>query len=333
MQNHSYERSTTPTFLSKQLESDFIGRNIKHSHIIDEIGMVTNKKQSRIEMVKESIIKIYTLNHEKRRSLHLMKAFYRWAYELPVTMKCDELWKQLRERNRIADDLRSAYLRDVITVKTFIDKIVQTSEGSRAAQTNAAVPSSSSTAEHNRLMDTAIKYKDEVQLIPTIDLRQLIDDAKQSFYFSSQQMQDTLTEAGLIDPDSEKTLNAWEKSKGFRRIMRNKTTPSFQYPDVGGQSIPLFAPARKNLFIRYCDKCIGVMRLVKSWNEEIESAMKFKADHKIIDGQLVELKNLVMNLNGAVLEREEEIQRLHGQNNELQVASAWFLKWSAMKDR
>lgn len=120
--------------------------------------------------------------------------------------------------------------------------------------------------------------------------------------------------------------------RSFRRLQRQRGAPSYQYPDAGGESITLCGPSNYKLFVRHCSACIGLMQLVRSWNTEIETAFRQMADFQIVDAQIAEFKKLIANMTRILADKEAEIVRLETKNTELEVANAWFDKWSYLKE-
>lgn len=245
----------------------------------------------------------------------LLRAFYRWSYEFPLAQKCDELAKQLRERNLMLDTVRSSYLRDVVSVKHHLDKI--------------------NDAEVDEENPSLVKLKQnmyDLHTVPSVDLRSLVENARASVQQNSAQLRDGLVDAGLLDPETLRTLNPWDQSRGYRRLMRIKKGGAAKPPDVVGESIALAAPSNKKLFVRYCRECIGLAVFIKDWNREVELSMKFKADFCNIDNLVQEYRSVIDKLNGTIEHQEKEIVRLLERTGKLETANAWFEKWGFMKE-
>jgi len=60
----------------------------------------------------------------KINNISLMRAFVAWKDNKPVLDKCDELGRQLQERTKALQTLRDCYLRDVISIKYHLERIV-----------------------------------------------------------------------------------------------------------------------------------------------------------------------------------------------------------------
>src|SRR5690606_38857626 len=73
--------------------------------------------------VRRHLLGIYVNQIKRRNNLGVMKAFLKWAREVPLSQKCDEMVKQLKERNAVTETIRSAYLRDVISIKHYLEQI------------------------------------------------------------------------------------------------------------------------------------------------------------------------------------------------------------------
>ena len=256
----------------------------------------------------------------KRAQLHrkrldtLLRAFYRWSYEFPLAQKCDELAKQLRERSLMMDTVRSSYLRDVVSIKYQLDMI--------------------NDAEVDNNDTSLVKLKQnmyDLHTLPSVDLRSLVENVRQSVRQTSAQLRESLVDAGLLDPETLRTLNPWDQSRGFRRIMRIKKGGAFKPPDLEGESIALAAPTNKKLFVRYCKDCIGMTAFVKGWNKEVEDSLKFKADFANVDSHIQEFRVLIDKLNGTIEGQEQKIVDLLAYTSKLETANAWFEKWGATK--
>jgi L-lactate utilization protein LutC len=261
------------------------------------------------------LIQIKKAQNNRLRLETLLRAFYRWSYEFPLAQKCDELAKQLRERNLMLDTVRSSYLRDVVSVKHHLDRI--------------------NDAEADEENPSLVKLKQnmyDLHTLPSVDLRGLVENARASVRQSSAQLREGLVDAGLLDPETLRTLNPWDESRGYRRLMRIKKGGAAKPPDVEGESIALAAPSKKKLFVRYCKECIGLSMFIKDWNREVELSLKFKADFCNIDNLIQEYRSVIEKLNGTIEGQETEIVRLLERTSKLETANAWFEKWGVLKE-
>eukprot|EP01038_Epipyxis_sp_PR26KG_P005875 gene5875-8102_t len=274
----------------------------------------------RITALRFKILNIFGSQFNRRQLIRLSKAFAKWAYEFPLFVKTDELWIQLKERNKLADTLRSAYLKDVVSVKAHLNSVIRAAK----AADNADKPQD--------FIDSINKKEDlyELDIIPSLDIRQIITKAQTNYDQISEQFLHSLVDAGIVDEFTMKTLNPWEQSRSYRRILRQKLKPKLH--DVKGESVTLFAPKNQKLFIKYCEQCIGVTKLVRDWNVEVEEALKFKTDRRVYEGQIAELKRVVNTLTDEITRQEVDIAHLKSINGEMEVSSAWFEKWSSMKE-
>ena len=113
----------------------------------------------------------------------------------------------------------------------------------------------------------------------------------------------------------------------YTRHMKIKRGHFFSLPETGGESIPLCAPARHKLYVKYCNDCIGIISLVRSWNTEVEDAMRFRIEHGVLDQQIVELRKLIGNLNIIIENQEVALNKEVAKNKELEEANSWFANW------
>jgi uncharacterized coiled-coil protein SlyX len=141
-----------------------------------------------------------------------------------------------------------------------------------------------------------------------------------------------LVDAGLLDPETLRTLNPWDQSRGYRRIMRIKKGGAVKPPDLEGESISLAAPSNKKLFVRYCKDCIGLAIFIKDWNREVELSMKFKADFANVDALIQEYRQVIEKLNNTIEGQERQIVQLLDRTSKLETANAWFEKWGVIKE-
>jgi len=260
------------------------------------------------------LVQIKRAEVNRKRLDMLLRAFYRWSYEFPLAQKCDELAKQLRERSLMMDTVRSSYLRDVVSIKYQLDKI--------------------NDAEVDSENFSLVKLKQnmyDLHTLPSVDLRELVENVRQSVRQTSAQLRETLVDAGLLDPETLRTLNPWDQSRGFRRLMRIKKGGSYKPPDLEGESMTLAAPTNKKLYVRYCKDCIGLTMFIKGWNKEVEDSLKFKADFANVDSHIQEFRSLIDKLNGTIEGQERKIVELLAYTSKLETANAWFEKWGASK--
>jgi hypothetical protein len=76
---------------------------------------------------------------------------------------------------------------------------------------------------------------------------------------------------------------------------------------------------------------VGVVAVVKSWNQEVENCMKFQAEHGQVEAKISEFKRVIRSLQSIITEKELEVMQLTNKNNLLEEASQWFDKWSHTK--
>lgn len=170
-----------------------------------------NKRNHGIYLLKR-LVQIKKTNANHIRLSKLSKSFQTWLYHYPLTKKCDEYNKQLCERSLLLENIRSAYLKDVISIKIHLDNIMKISTSN--------IENDENNIKNN---DTLLKIKDslyDLHTIPSIDLSKFIQNVKDSINQSSTQLRNSLVDNGLMDPETLKTLNPWEQSRGYRRILR-----------------------------------------------------------------------------------------------------------------
>ncbi|KAJ1436832.1 hypothetical protein B484DRAFT_248264 [Ochromonadaceae sp. CCMP2298] len=248
---------------------------------------------------------------KQRRLDSLMNAFIKWNLEFPLAQKCDELAKQLRERNNALENVRSSYLRDVLSVKLHLDRLLDL-----AAKTEG---------QFSQLIADTLY---DLHAVPSLDLRGLVKEAQGAPGQSSAQLRDNFVDLGILDPATLRTLNPWDQSHGYKRIQRLEKGHAYKMPAAEGESFQLAAPIAKRLYVRYCRECIGMTALIKDWNNEVEESLKFKADFSNVDKIIQEFRGLVIRLNGTIAHQERQIVDLTDRNHNLERANMWFEKWS-----
>ncbi len=124
-----------------------------------------------------------------------MRAFMKWSREVPLSQKCEEMIKQLRERNAVTESIRASYLKDVISIKHYLDQI-----------NNVDLNNPKSVHDMRESLT-------QLHAVPSVDLRETIERVKKNVNMTSTQLRDNLIDAGLLDPSTCKTQNPWEKSR------------------------------------------------------------------------------------------------------------------------
>ena len=175
------------------------------STVEDEVEAVIHRDN----YLMKRLTQIFRSQTSKNRMVILSRYFHKWSDELPLNQKCDEITKQLRERMLILDTLRSSYLRDVVSVKNYLVHI-------------------SKFKLEDNIADDLQQMKDglyDLHTVPSIDLRTLVKKAKESSKSTSAELMDNLIEAGVVDPETCRTLNPWEQSRGYKRVQRIRKGP------------------------------------------------------------------------------------------------------------
>jgi hypothetical protein len=132
----------------------------------------------------------------RQRRVQMMRAFTIWSRLHPVNIKCDELKRQLQERASALTSVRDSYLRDVVVIKHNMNRLLDFSKPLLESFESAGTP------------------REEIDCLPSVSLRQLVDTARTSLQPSSKQLQESLISAGLMDPLQKKALSPWERSPG-----------------------------------------------------------------------------------------------------------------------
>jgi hypothetical protein len=201
------------------------------------------------------------LRRDPNRSLYksrVSRAFTIWKYKLPLDIKCTELENQLKERVLTISSLRDNYLRDVVAVKYHLERIV---EAASAVKDSIEM----SQAEKEKVYATIDEHSAELPILPSSNLLSLIELAKKSSNPTSMFLKETLTKAGFISETNGKDLNPWNRSKQFNK-QQEYLRPGSHDPDVGGSSFRLANPSSHEMYVSHCQKCVGVLTMVYTWN-------------------------------------------------------------------
>jgi hypothetical protein len=83
----------------------------------------------------------------------------------------------------------------------------------------------------------------DLHSVPSVDLRGLIELAKTASSQPSAALVESLIQAKVLDIETGRTLNPWERSRGYKRLMKYKRGDAYELPEAAGESFPLKAPA------------------------------------------------------------------------------------------
>lgn len=256
---------------------------------------------------------IFFRTYKKRIFLRLMHAFKKWAIEFPLITKCEEIGKKLRERTLLLETVRNSYLKDVVSTKHYLDQLDKIKWD-----------------EINQERWEQDFY--DLHALPSADVRNLVEKAQRTPHLSSNQLRENLIECGLLDPETSKTVNPWENSRAYRRLCRLEKGPQYNYPShIEGECMSISAPTNFKVYIRYCENCIGVTALIKSWNTTIEEAIRFKVEYNAVDAKIEDFKKLVNSLQDIIIKKEEEIVDLMKTIQTFEETNNWFTKWTKIK--
>jgi hypothetical protein len=262
----------------------------------------------------EKIMAIFLRQYQRKMLIKLLRAFKKWAVEFPLTVKCEELGHQLSERTLVLETVRNSYLKDVVSVKYYLDQLdkIDFDEVTKA------------------------KWKEafyDLHSVPSTDVRNVVEKAKRTPHLTSNQLRENLIECGLLDPETYKTLNPWENSRSFRRVCRLEKGPTFNYPThLNGECIDAFAPSNYKVYVRHCSDCVGMISFVKSWNQKIEEAIQFKVEYASVDTKIEDFKRLISSLQNIVIDKEKEMSVLRENLKAFEDTNAWFVKWKNVQD-
>jgi hypothetical protein len=170
--------------------------------------------EARLKAIKNSILITYSNNFKKACFGQLMKAFTKWSLTLPLHQMCDDLSKGLKERNSTLEGVRTAYLRDVISIKYNLDQVAnfQIDSGKVAAsQTCESCKEQGITCIRKLAIKDDLLYS--LDSLPSLDLKFLVEKARNSPAQTSSQMKENLIDAGLLDWESGGSIKPWEEGK------------------------------------------------------------------------------------------------------------------------
>ena len=262
----------------------------------------------------EKFMSIFVRQYQRKLLIKLLRAFKKWAIEFPLIVKCEEIGHQLTERTLLLETVRNSYLKDVVSVKHYLDQL-------------------------DKIDFDKINTKEwketfyDLHAVPSTDVRLLVEKARKMPGLSSIQLRDNLVECGLIDSETLKTENPWEHSRSFRRYCRLLKGPTFNYPThLNGECIDVTAPTNFKVYVRHCTDCIGMISFVKSWNDTIEEAIRFKVEYAAIDTKIEDFKKLINNLQDIIITKDKDVQDLTHKLQVYEETNHWFLKWTNVKN-
>ena len=206
----------------------------------DDLAIIHGLDTQKFARFKEIIYRIAEIDpYERRRKILCMRAFIKWVECAPIVWKCNELKRQLQERNATYEVLHNAYLKDVIVVAHHIKNVSQ-------------------------LVKEKLSYDlYDIDAMPLTQIRSVIDQAVKIPKQTSVQFKETLLNAGLIDEELGRAPNPWENSKAYLSYQKRKHADEdveFAFPrNMRTISMPLKAPDTHRVLIHYCDNCIGML--------------------------------------------------------------------------
>jgi myosin heavy subunit len=71
---------------------------------------------------------------------------------------------------------------------------------------------------------------------------------------------------------------------------------------------------------------------VKSWNDTIEEAIRFKVEYAAIDTKIEDFKKLINNLQDIIITKDKDVQDLTHKLQVYEETNHWFLKWTNVKN-
>ena len=267
---------------------------------------------SQRESARALITRVIKSPFERNKKIILLKSFIKWAKQIPLHQKCDELAGQLKDRLVAIASIRDSYLRDVVRVNYHLSKVKE-----------FKFPDSDE--EAFKKLSGHDMY--DLHVVPSMSLKKLIDRATEE-ETSSMQLKETLIQAGLINVGTGKAYNAWEKGKMFKKVMKHNRGPRYKLPNTGGESISLATPQTHELFVRYCKDCVGVMQFVRAWNFEVEDSLRYKSEGQIMEREIENLKNTINSLNNIIQTQEQDIVDKEKKITLMKNSSQFMTQWS-----
>ena len=252
----------------------------------------------------------------KNKKVLMLKAFFKWSKMLPLNLKCDQLARQLQERLAAFTSLRDSYYRDVVSVKLHLTKIK-----------DFELSGSEDLAKAKALQ--ADLYS--VHALPSVNFQALLERAQRTDE-SSLAMQQNLVQAGLINVTTGKAFNPWEKGKSFGKVMKQKKGSHYRLPATEGESISAAAPSTHDLFVKYCKSCVGIMQFTRTWNEEVEDAMRLKSVSNSMGKDVSDLKFTVGQLNNIIRDQETQLWEKTAVIQRLRDAGVWMKSWTYQQE-
>lgn len=270
----------------------------------------------------------------KNKKVILLKAWMKWAKMLPLNLKCDELAKQLKERLTAFISLRDSYYRDVVSIKLHLTKVHDYALDTKARASQEPGTPGESGAMGAAEMKAAKQLQADlysVHALPSVNFQSLVERACRTDE-SSVAMRQNLLQAGLLNVATGKAFNPWEKGKSFGKIMKQNKGAHYRLPVTEGESVSAASPSTHELFIKYCKQCVGIMQFTRTWNQEVEEAMRLKSVTNYMGKEISDLKFTIGQLNKIISDQEMQVMQVTETNKRLKEAATWMKAWTYQKE-
>ena len=103
--------------IAVQIRQEVARLQIRHEEQEKEIA------EARREKAHTLISRVIKSPFDRNKKIIMLKAFIKWAKQIPLHQKCDELAYQLQDRLTAIASIRDSYLRDVVRVKYHLSKV------------------------------------------------------------------------------------------------------------------------------------------------------------------------------------------------------------------
>ena len=138
--------------------------------------------------------------------------------------------------------------------------------------------------------------------------------------------------SGLLNPQTGMSYNAWERSKAFPKVMKHKRGPQYQLPNTQGESLSLSTPQTHELFVKYCQSCVGIVNFVRCWNHQVEDSLSRTAESQAKEREITNLKQTIADLNEFIGVQENRLCKAEYKYTQLEESSKFMSQWTYQQE-
>ena len=93
-------------------------------------------------------------------------------------------------------------------------------------------------------------------------------------------------------------------------------------------SLKLNTPDTHKVLVQYCEDCVGMLHLVRDWNQEVEASLNQHFNMPIIEEKIKNYKQKIEFLKNVIYDQEGELQDVKRRNKVLEDGKSWMTNFS-----